>query len=58
VREFAFGAFRTYQVPIAEIERLSNLRFADLARRDVMSGARGLGEAGARLIQGPDDLIV
>lgn len=58
VREFAFGAFRTYQVPVAEIERLSGLRFADLAKRDVMSGVRGLGEAGARLIQGPDDLIV
>lgn len=58
VREFVFGAFRTFQVPVAEIERLSALRFADLAKRDVMPGTRGLGETAAQLIQGPDDLIV
>jgi endonuclease G len=58
VRDLEFGAFRTYQVPLAEIERLSALGFGDLAGLDVLAGARSLDGPTARLIRGPDDLAL
>jgi endonuclease G len=58
VRDLEFGAFRTFQVPLAEIERLSALRFGKLTGLDVMAVSRSLDAASARLIRGPDDLVL
>ncbi len=41
-RDFAFGAFRTYQVLIAEIERLTSLSFGNLRAHDPLSRQRDL----------------
>jgi endonuclease G, mitochondrial len=41
-RDFEFGAFRTYQVKVSEIERLTGLTFADLDQHDPLARTRGL----------------
>jgi endonuclease G len=59
VRDFEFGQFRTYQVNVSEIERLSQLSLGDLPAHDPLPGARGIGEdPAARLIRGADDLAL
>ena len=41
-REFAFGQYRSYQVPVAHVEALSQLGFGALAEHDPMRDDRGL----------------
>lgn len=53
--EFVFGEFRTYQVPVAEIEANTGLSFGDLSSSDPL----GRIEANPhRLLRGPDDLVL
>ena len=53
--EFAFGEFRTYQVPVAEIEQKTGLSFGDLSSYDPL----GQIEANPhRLLRGPEDLML
>lgn len=41
-RDFEFGAFRTYQVKVSEIQRLTGLTFADLDQHDPLARLRDL----------------
>ncbi len=55
---FVFGAYRTYQVPVARVERLTGLSFGNLSTFDPLFGQEGVGEADAREVRGPDDLVL
>jgi endonuclease G len=53
--EFAYGAYKTYQVPVARIEAITGLDFGELRNHDPLQG--GLESvAGALVIGGPGDL--
>ncbi len=52
-REAVFGAYETYQVPLATIESRAGLRFGPLAALDVLHGAP---EGPARPLLVPDDI--
>ena len=55
--EFAFGPFRTYQVPIGRVARWARLRFDPaIVAADAMGG--GQEAVQYRAIEGPDDLRV
>ena len=55
---FAFGPFRTYQLPITRIERLSGLDFGVLRAADPLrDDLETVGARPVRLIQGPEDII-
>lgn len=54
--EFAFGAYRTYRVTVARIERLTELDFGDLRHHDPISGQES--GASGRVIRSPEDLIL
>jgi DNA/RNA endonuclease G (NUC1) len=55
---FVFGPFKTYQVPITQIERLSGLDFGKLRASDPLrDGLETIGKKPVRLITGPDDLV-
>jgi endonuclease G len=63
--EAVYGAFKTYQVPLKRIERLTGLDFGRLPDFDPFPGPRpgdggfeGLPGAEARLIGGPQDLVL
>jgi endonuclease G, mitochondrial len=51
--EFAYGKYRTYQVPITRIEALTKLDFGALRNHDPISDIEG---AIARLISSPNDI--
>jgi len=61
--EFAFGEYEAYQIPLARLERLTNLDFGSLRDFDPMatsrtgSGLESTAEAHARIL-GPKDLVV
>lgn len=60
--EFAFGAFRTYQVSLRKIERLTRLDFGrlkecDPLNRGGMEAAGMAADGSAKLITGPRDLV-
>jgi len=57
---FRYGPFKTYQVPIAKIEQLADLKFSKAVRNaDVFSGADEEGPEGRGLeIQGPQDIVL
>lgn len=42
--EFQFGAYRTFQVPVERIERLTGLRFGALSRFDPLAGLESAGD--------------
>jgi endonuclease G len=54
--EFAFGEFKTFQVPVARIETLTGLRFGTLKRADPLEAIEGV-ETG-RELRSPDDITV
>ena len=55
-REFAFGPYRTFQVPLARIERWAKLRFdASLTAADPMKQE---GVAGARTVHEFEDIVL
>ena len=54
--EFAFGSFKTYQVPIARIENLTGLGFGTLKAADPLAGTEAAGAA--RELRSGDDITV
>jgi endonuclease G len=58
LREFAFGQFRTYQVPISRIMRQTGLDFSFLMAADALGGASPReSSALQRPINGPSDIV-
>jgi endonuclease G len=53
--EFVFGEFRTYQVPVAEIEQRTGLSFGDLSSYDPL---HHIESNPRREISGADDLVL
>ena len=53
--EFAFGEFRTYQVPVSEIQARTGLDFGELLRHDPLAQIEG---APHREIRSGDDLLL
>ncbi|XYI01499.1 DNA/RNA non-specific endonuclease [Sorangium sp. So ce1128] len=53
--EFVFGEFRTYQIPVAEIEAKTGLTFGDLTRYDPLGSIES---SPKREIRGIDDLVL
>ena len=51
--EFSYGAYRTFQVPVARIQDLTGLTFGELVRADPLDGEEA---AVLREIAGPEDL--
>ena len=41
--EFAYGAYKTYQVPVATIEKITSLDFADLSKFDPIAAIEATG---------------
>lgn len=41
--EFAYGAYKTYQVPVATIEKITGLDFADLSKFDPIAAIEATG---------------
>jgi endonuclease G, mitochondrial len=51
--EFAYGQYKTYQVPVAKIEAITGLNFGDLRDQDPLADIEG---AIALVIERPEDL--
>jgi endonuclease G len=59
--EFTFGEFRTYQLPLVELEELTNLDFGELRNYDPKSQDRdGFESVTERytVVRGPEDLVL
>lgn len=56
--EFVFGPFRTYQVPVAAIEKLASLDFRTLREHDPLATANESVRRAGRAIEGPEDLVL
>ena len=54
--EFSYGAYRTFQVPIADIESLTGLSFGSLADADPLGGLEAM--VSSREIRSPEDLVL
>jgi endonuclease G len=62
ITEFVFGQYRTYQVPVARVEKLTGLRFGKVADFDPLKGqpfdeALAVGAPSSRVIEGPRDIV-
>jgi endonuclease G len=58
--EFVFGKFRTYQVPVARIEKLTGLNFGKVADADPLKGQElieAVDGPGGRVIERPGDIV-
>lgn len=53
--EFAYGAYRTYQVPVATIEDLTGLDFGDLRRYDPLANIESIA---GRVIERTEDIRI
>ncbi|KZZ84821.1 DNA/RNA non-specific endonuclease [Bacillus sp. SJS] len=53
--EFAYGEYKTYQVPLSKIESLTGLQFKDLKKSDSIEK---LESAVGRVIEGPEDIEI
>jgi endonuclease G len=53
--EFAFGQFRTYQVPVAKVQELTGLDFQGLAKFDPLGKIEGPGAV--RELASPDQIV-
>ena len=53
--KFAFGAYRTYQVPLTRIESLTGMNFGILSEHDPLADIKG---AVGRVISGPNDIRI
>ncbi|MGD7006778.1 DNA/RNA non-specific endonuclease [Metabacillus sp. 84] len=51
--EFAYGDYKTYQVPLSKIESLTGLQFKDLKESDPIAN---LESTAGRVIEGPEDI--
>jgi endonuclease G len=54
---FDYGAYRTFQVPVARVEELTRLDFGELAGDDPLAQRESTRD-GARALDGPDDIVV
>jgi endonuclease G, mitochondrial len=54
--EFAYGAYRTYQVPVARIEAITGLDFGPLRNHDPLAVLESTSPA--RIIGGEDDILL
>lgn len=54
--EFAFGKYKTYQVPIRQIEALTGLDFGDLRAHDPLANGAALGVEEVRIVSGAKDI--
>jgi endonuclease G len=54
--EFSYGAYRTYQVPVRRIEKLTALSFGDLSAADPLAGLESTSEA--REIRNLNDVVL
>jgi endonuclease G len=54
---FDYGAYRTFQVPVARVEELTGLDFGELAADDPLAQLESTRDA-ARALDGPDDIVV
>jgi len=52
--EFAYGAYKTYQVPVSRIEHLTGLNFGNLRQADPMTGQEAM--VSGRVIEGAQDI--
>jgi endonuclease G len=58
-RDFVFGQFRTYQVPLRQLEQLTGVRWTALRRYDPLdSGKAGATRAVPHLLERPDDVVL
>jgi endonuclease G len=55
--EFAFGEYKTYQVPLSKIGSLTGLDFSNLSSFDPLLKLEGVGKR-SRVIKGANDLIL
>ena len=53
--EFAYGAYKTYQVPVTQVEELTELDFGNLRDCDPMADKES---AGGRVIEGAQDIML
>ncbi|MDP4099135.1 DNA/RNA non-specific endonuclease [Paenibacillus sp. P96] len=53
--EFAFGEYKTYQVPVLQIEELTGLGFGELKQHDPLHGQEALVQ---RVVNGHTDIIL
>jgi hypothetical protein len=53
---FCYGEYKTYQVPVAQIEELTQLDFGKLRENDPLSRLRGFPQAVT--IGGPGDIVL
>ena len=53
--EFAFGEYRTFQVPVSQVEQLTGLDFGRLKRADPLDAVESLA---VHIIEGPESLVL
>jgi endonuclease G len=56
LKAFDYGEYKTYQVPVAHIEELTQLDFGELREHDPLSHLKGFPQA--LTIGGPDDIVL
>ena len=55
---FMFGEYKTYQLPVRKVEQLTGLRFGRLSQHDPLETGPVARGSVARLIGGPEDLVL
>lgn len=56
--EFVYGGYKTYQVPLRQLEKLTDLSFGPLVDADPLSGPEETVLARSRELRHPEDLIL
>jgi DNA/RNA endonuclease G (NUC1) len=53
---FAFGEYKTYQVPVSQIEALTGLDFGDLRTHDPLTNGVAAAASGVRIVNSAEDI--
>jgi endonuclease G, mitochondrial len=56
--EFSYGAYRTFQVPLAQLETLTGLSFGPLGAADPLAGLESTAAAAARPVERVEDIVL
>lgn len=56
--EFSYGAYKTFQVPIAQVEALTGLSFGPLRDADPLAGLESTAAAAARQVERFEELVL
>lgn len=56
--EFSYGAYKTFQVPLVQVEALTGLSFGELRDADPLAGLESTAAAAARPVEGLEDLVL